>query len=119
MNTPATVNRPIRQAFGRRDGRTRSVVSDMPRKSPVIMIITINMGVKMAFPVMTNATARNKTCTTFLVIEFNVYVMIRWNMTRPSLTDATIPPRPGSISTIPAADLATSVAVDTAIPICA
>ena len=33
--------------------------------------------------------------------------------------DATIPVSPGSVSTMPAADLATSVAVDTAMPICA
>src|SRR5665213_4332849 len=44
---------------------------------------------------------------------------MRWNVTRPSLTAATMPARPGSVSTIPAADLATSVAVETAIPICA
>ena len=44
---------------------------------------------------------------------------MRWNAARPSLTAATIPPRPGSVSTNPAADLATSVAVETAIPICA
>ena len=41
---------------------------------------------------------------------------MRWNVTRPSLTAATMPARPGSVSTMPAADLATSVAVETAIP---
>src|ERR1700734_3139824 len=44
---------------------------------------------------------------------------MRWNVTRPSLTAAIMPARPGWVSTIPAADLATSVAVETAIPICA
>ena len=44
---------------------------------------------------------------------------MRWNVTRPSLTAATMPASPGSVSTMPAADLATSVAVETAIPICA
>ena len=34
---------------------------------------------------------------------------MRWNITRPSLTAATMPARPGSVSTIPAADLATLV----------
>src|ERR1700735_5551647 len=37
----------------------------------------------------------------------------------PFFDGATIPPRPGSVNTMPAADLATSVAVDTAMPICA
>ena len=44
---------------------------------------------------------------------------MRWNVRRPSLTVATMPTRPGSVSTMPAADLATSVAVDTAMRICA
>ena len=35
----------------------------------------------------------------------------------PSFTAATIPPRPASVRTTPAADFATSVAVETAIPI--
>jgi hypothetical protein len=35
------------------------------------------------------------------------------------LTAATIPPSPASVNTTPAADLATSVAVETAMPICA
>ena len=34
---------------------------------------------------------------------------MRWNVIRPSRTDATIPASPGSVSTMPAADLATSV----------
>src|SRR5271170_5480998 len=38
---------------------------------------------------------------------------------RLSLIEATMPPSPGLVSAIPAADLATSVAVETAIPICA
>src|SRR6202167_2110848 len=37
----------------------------------------------------------------------------------PGFTAATMPASPGFVSTMPAADLATSVAVDTAIPICA
>src|SRR5208283_620325 len=40
-------------------------------------------------------------------------------MIRPCLTAETMPARPGAVSTMPAADFATSVAVDTAIPICA
>src|SRR6202451_3321140 len=42
---------------------------------------------------------------------------MRWNVVRPSLTAATMPASPGSVNTMPAADLATSVAVETAIPI--
>ena len=72
MKTPAMVNSPIRQALGIGEGRTLSVVKDMPRRSPVSMIITINMGVRMACPVMTRPTARKSTCTTFLVTEFSV-----------------------------------------------
>ena len=44
---------------------------------------------------------------------------MRWNVIRPSLTAATMPASPASVSTMPAADLATSVAVETAMPICA
>src|ERR1019366_2896335 len=44
---------------------------------------------------------------------------MRWNADRPSFTAKTMPPRPAVVSTIPAADFATSVAVDTATPICA
>ncbi len=44
---------------------------------------------------------------------------MRWYVTRPSLTALTMPARPGRVSTMPAADLATSVAVETAMPICA
>ena len=42
MTTPAIVRLPMRQAFGVGDGRTLSVVNDMPRKSPVIMMMTIS-----------------------------------------------------------------------------
>ena len=42
---------------------------------------------------------------------------MRWKVARPSFTAATIPPRPGSVSTSPAADFATSVAEATATPI--
>ena len=56
----------------RGDGRTLSVVNDMPRKSPVIMIRTISKGVRIAWPVMSRPIARNSTCTIFLVIEFSV-----------------------------------------------
>ena len=72
MMTPAMVRLPIRQAFGAGDGRTLSVVSDMPRKSPVIMIRTISSGVRIACPVMIRPTARKSTCTIFLVMEFSV-----------------------------------------------
>src|SRR6202034_2479112 len=44
---------------------------------------------------------------------------MRWNVILPSFTAATTPSSPGLVRTIPAADLATSVAVETAIPICA
>jgi len=65
MKIPATVNAPIRQTLGVGDGRTLSVVKDMPRRSPVSMIMTISMGVRMACPVMTRPTARKSTCTIF------------------------------------------------------
>src|SRR5579862_613721 len=44
---------------------------------------------------------------------------MHWNVTRTSFTEATLPPSPGFVNTMPAADFATLVAVDTAIPICA
>src|SRR6202166_3920957 len=49
MITPATVRLPIRHAFGVGDGRTLSVVNDMPRKSPVIFIGEIDERQKTKF----------------------------------------------------------------------
>jgi hypothetical protein len=72
MITPAIVSLPICHAFGAVDGRTLSVVNDMPRKSPVIMIRIIRRGVRIAWPVMSRPIARNRTWTTFFVIEFSV-----------------------------------------------
>ena len=72
MITPAMVSLPICHAFGAADGRTLSVVNDMPRKSPVIMIRIISRGVRIAWPVMSRPIARNRTWTTFFVIEFSV-----------------------------------------------
>ena len=69
ITTPAMVRFPMRQAFGIGDGRTLSVVVDMPRKSPAIMIRTISNGVRIACPVMNRPTARNSTWTIFLVID--------------------------------------------------
>ena len=46
--------------IGSRRRPTLSVVNDMPRKSPVIMMITISIGVRIACPVMISAAARNK-----------------------------------------------------------
>lgn len=51
IKTSAIVNEPIRHALGFRDARTLSVVNDMPRRSPVSIIMTINMGVRIACPV--------------------------------------------------------------------
>jgi hypothetical protein len=42
----------------------------MPRKSPVTMMITISIGVGMAWPVMIRPRARNSTLVIFLVTEF-------------------------------------------------
>ena len=50
MKTPAIVNEPIRQALGVGDGCTLSVVRDMPSRSPVSMMITISMGLRIACP---------------------------------------------------------------------
>ena len=44
---------------------------------------------------------------------------MRWNVILPSRTAASIPLNPGSVSTIHAANFATSVALNTAMPICA
>ena len=57
---------------GLSDGRTLSVVSDIARKSPVIITMTINMGVKTAWPVITRPIASRSTCTIFLRTEFSV-----------------------------------------------
>jgi len=54
------------------DGRTLSVVNAMAKKSPVIITMTISMGVKTACPVMTSPIASKSTCTIFLRTEFSV-----------------------------------------------
>jgi hypothetical protein len=45
---PAIVRLPIRQVLGRGEGVTLSVVNDMPRKSPVSIMMTISIGVRIA-----------------------------------------------------------------------
>ena len=70
--TPATVSLPMLQAFGFCEGRTLSVVNDIERKSPVIITMTISMGVKIACPVMMRPATRNSTVTIFLITEFSV-----------------------------------------------
>ena len=72
MKTLAIVRLPTRQALGMGDGRTLSVVMDIPRKSPVIMMITINIGVRIACPVRSKPIARKSTCTILFVTELNV-----------------------------------------------
>ena len=44
----------------------------MPRKSPVIMMMTISIGVRIACPVIISPAAKKSTCTIFLVTEFIV-----------------------------------------------
>jgi hypothetical protein len=61
LATPAAINLPMRQELGCGDGWTLSVVSDMPRMSPTIMINAISSGVRIAWPVMSNAAAMNRT----------------------------------------------------------
>jgi len=59
--TPAPVILPICQEFGVFEGRTLSVVKDMARKSPVIITMTISIGVGTACPVITRPTAGRST----------------------------------------------------------
>ncbi len=72
MATPAQVSLPIRHALGSGEGRTRSAVSDIARKSPAIMTMIISSGERIACPVIRTPTARNSTVTIFLVIELSV-----------------------------------------------
>ena len=55
-----------------RDGRTLSVDDDMARKSPVTIISTISIGVRMAWPVIIRPVAKNNTWTTLWTIDLNV-----------------------------------------------
>jgi hypothetical protein len=45
---------------------------DIPRRSPVSMMMTINMGVRIACPVMMRPTARKKTFEILPVTELRV-----------------------------------------------
>ena len=51
-------------------GGTKNPISS--RRTAVIMMMTMSMGVRIACPVMSNATAKNNTCTIFFVMEFKV-----------------------------------------------
>jgi hypothetical protein len=70
--TPALVILPICQELGVFDGRTLSVASDIARKSPVTITITISMGVRTACPVMTRPINNRSTCRSFFITEFSV-----------------------------------------------
>jgi len=48
ITSPALVSLAICHTLGAVDGRTLSVVTDIPRKSPVIMMITMSIGVRIA-----------------------------------------------------------------------
>jgi len=55
------------------DGRTLSVVNAMAKKSPVIITMTISMGVqKPRVRSWTSPIASKSTCTIFLRTEFSV-----------------------------------------------
>ena len=69
---PAIVKLLMRQALGLGDGTTLSVVDDMDRKSPVIIEMTISIGVRMACPVMTSPIAKNNTWRVLAMIDRNV-----------------------------------------------
>ena len=70
--TPAIVILPICHEFGIFDGCTLSVVNDIERKSPLIITMTINMGVRTAWSVITRPTASRSTCRIFFITEFSV-----------------------------------------------
>ena len=69
---PALVRLPICQTLGAPEGCTLSVVTDIPRKSPVIMMITMSIGVSIACPVTTSPSVMKTTLVIFLVKEFSV-----------------------------------------------
>ena len=54
--------RLARQEFGFDEGRTLSVVEDIARKSPVIIEMTISIGVKIACLVNIRPNPINSTC---------------------------------------------------------
>ena len=61
MMMPAIVRLRMCQIFGLGDGRTLSVDEVIERKSPVIIIKTISIGVRMAWPVMIRPAPKNRT----------------------------------------------------------
>ena len=52
----------IRQEFGLDEGRTLSVVEDIARKSPVIIEMTMSIGVRIACLVKIRPKPRKSTC---------------------------------------------------------
>jgi hypothetical protein len=85
------------------DGRTLSVVNDMPRKSPVIMMITVSRGVRIACPVMVRPKAKKKHLDDYLgegVQRVGQYALKRHS---PFFDRGDDPARPGSVNTMPAA----------------
>ena len=65
----AIVILPILHALGIVDGRTRSVVNDIARKSPVIITMTMSIGVNTACPVITRPMANRSTCVIFAMVD--------------------------------------------------
>ncbi len=116
---PAPVIRPICQEFGVPDGRTLSVLKDIARKSPVIIMMTMSIGVNRACPVMSRPMASRSTCAIFLIVDPEGIAQNALERDPTHFDSGDDAAKPGPpFSTTPAADLATSVAVDTAMPIC-
>jgi len=69
---PATVILPICQELGVVDGRTRSVVKDMARKSLVVITMTMSIGVNTACPVIIRPIANKSTCPILLMVDRSV-----------------------------------------------
>jgi hypothetical protein len=65
----AIVIPPILHEFGVVDGRTLSVVNDIARKSPVIITMTMSIGVNTACPVITRPIANRSTCVNFAMVD--------------------------------------------------
>ena len=72
MTEQPNVSFPMFHTFGFDDCRTLSVVTDVPRMSPVSITNTISMGVRMGCPVTIKPMKRKSTPTIFFVTELRV-----------------------------------------------
>lgn len=119
MATPAVLKLPMRHEFGAADGRTLSVVKDMEREITGDHHNHHQQRSQDRLPGHDQAHDQEQHRHDLLDDGVERVRLDALERNSPFLHRSDDAGDPASVSTIPAADLATSVAVETAMPICA